>query len=115
MQLLLCDSKKQSKDEASRAEVRPGANLLCYVPKRLGAYFSICGPGETTLQNEIADITIYNILKNGHYVNLTKDGTIGKRLKVIVEKAGGVCFASSFCFFTSLFSIETTWPSEYFF
>lgn len=52
-----------------------------------GTYFSICGAGETTLQNEIADIT-YSILKNGHYVNITTNGTIGKRLKEIVEKAG---------------------------
>lgn len=50
-------------------------------------YFSICGAGETTLQNEIADIT-YSILKNGHYVNITTNGTIEKRLKEIVEKAG---------------------------
>ena len=49
-------------------------------------YFSICGAGETTLQNEIADIT-YSILKNGHYVNITTNGTIGKRLE-IVEKQG---------------------------
>ncbi|WP_102048681.1 radical SAM protein [Pygmaiobacter massiliensis] len=50
-------------------------------------YFSICGAGETTLQNEIADIT-YSILKNGHYVNIITNGTIEKRLKEIVEKAG---------------------------
>ena len=50
-------------------------------------YFSICGAGETTLQNEIADIT-YNILKNGHYVNITTNGTIRKRLEEIIEKAG---------------------------
>ena len=48
------------------------------------AYFSICGAGETTLQNEIADIT-YSILKNGHYVNITTNGTIEKRLKEILE------------------------------
>ena len=30
----------------------------------------------------------YSILKNGHYVNITTNGTIGKRLKEIVEKAG---------------------------
>lgn len=53
-----------------------------------GTYFSICGAGETTLQNEIADIT-YSILKNGHYVNITTNGTIGKRLKEILEKAEG--------------------------
>lgn len=56
--------------------------------KRWGGvtYFSICGAGETTLQNEIADIT-YSILKNGHYVNITTNGTVGKRLQEIVEKS----------------------------
>ena len=49
-------------------------------------YFSICGAGETTLQREIADIT-YSILKNGHYVNITTNGTVGKRLKEIIERA----------------------------
>lgn len=70
---------------------------LKYTPEQIGqamlldrwgvTYFSICGAGETTLQNEIADIT-YNILKNGHYVNITTNGTIRKRLEEIIEKAG---------------------------
>lgn len=72
--------------------------VLKYTPEQIdramskdrwgGAYFSICGAGETTLQNEIADITC-SILKNGHYVNITTNGTIGKRLKEIIEKAEG--------------------------
>ena len=70
---------------------------LKYTPEQIGqamlldrwgvTYFSICGAGETTLQNEIADIT-YNILKNGHYVNITTNGTIRKSLEEIIEKAG---------------------------
>lgn len=60
-------------------------------------YFSICGAGETTLQNEIADIT-YSILKNGHYVNITTNGTIGKRLKEIIEKAEGYVSHLHFAF-----------------
>ncbi len=72
------------------------ANLK-YTPEQIGAaltqerlggvcYFSICGAGETTLQLQIEDI-IYNILKNGHYVNITTNGTITKRLKDILNKS----------------------------
>ena len=55
--------------------------------KRLGGvcYFSICGAGETTIQPQIEDI-VYNILKNGHYVNITTNGTLEKRLRAILEK-----------------------------
>lgn len=56
--------------------------------KRLGGvcYFSICGAGETTLQNQIEDI-VYNILKQGHYVNITTNGTIKKKLRDIIDKS----------------------------
>lgn len=70
---------------------------LKYTPEQIGkamsmdrwggvTYFSICGAGETTLQKEIADI-VYNILKNGHYVNITTNGTVTVKLKEILEKA----------------------------
>ena len=54
--------------------------------KRLGGicYFSICGAGETTLQPELKDI-VYNILKQGHYVNITTNGTLTNKLKDIVK------------------------------
>ena len=48
-------------------------------------YFSICGAGETTIQPQLEDI-VYNILKNGHYVNITTNGTITKRIEEIVNK-----------------------------
>lgn len=56
--------------------------------KRLGGvcYFSICGAGETTLQRNIEDIT-YNILKQGHYVNITTNGTVTKKIEDIVIKS----------------------------
>ena len=56
--------------------------------ERLGGtcYFSICGAGETTLQVGIEDI-IYNILKQGHYINITTNGTITKKLKDILDKS----------------------------
>lgn len=56
--------------------------------KRLGGvcYFSICGAGETTLQPNIEDIII-SILKNGHYVNITTNGTVTKRILDILDKS----------------------------
>lgn len=52
--------------------------------KRLGGicYISICGAGETLLPKETIEI-IYELLKNGHYVNVTTNGTISKRFNEI--------------------------------
>lgn len=49
--------------------------------ERIGgcAYFSICGAGETMLQAELLDIT-HGLLKEGHYVNITTNGTIAKSI-----------------------------------
>ncbi len=54
---------------------------------RLGGtcYFSICGSGETTLQPELSDI-VYQILNNGHYVNVTTNGTITKRIDRLLDQ-----------------------------
>lgn len=70
---------------------------LHYSPEQIGialnkerwggiCYFSICGAGETTLQKNIEDI-VYNILLQGHYVNITTNGTITQRLQAIIDKA----------------------------
>lgn len=53
--------------------------------ERLGgiSYISICGSGETLLPKEIPDI-LYHILAQGHYVNVTTNGTIThQHLKII--------------------------------
>jgi hypothetical protein len=44
---------------------------------RLGGicFFSICGSGETMLLKELP-VVVYNILKQGHYINITTNGTI---------------------------------------
>jgi organic radical activating enzyme len=54
--------------------------------KRLGgvSYISICGSGETLLPKEIVPI-VYHILKQGHYVNITTNGTITKKHKEIIN------------------------------
>lgn len=54
--------------------------------ERLGGicYFSICGAGETLLPKETIEI-VYELLKNGHYVNLTTNGTITKRFDELLQ------------------------------
>ncbi|MCQ9628393.1 radical SAM protein [Cetobacterium somerae] len=53
---------------------------------RLGGtcYFSICAIGETLIPNEIIEI-IYILLKNGHYINITTNGTLSKRFDQIIS------------------------------
>ncbi len=60
-------------------------------------YFSICGSGETTLQKNIDEIA-YNILKNGHYVNITTNGTITKQIKKILTTCKDYVSHLHFCF-----------------
>ncbi len=50
--------------------------------ERLGGvcYFSICGAGETFVPNYLLDV-VNAILKNGHYVNITTNGTLSKKIK----------------------------------
>lgn len=52
--------------------------------KRLGGicYVSICGAGETLIPREMTDI-IRNILEQGHYMNITTNGTISKHFDEI--------------------------------
>jgi pyruvate-formate lyase-activating enzyme len=56
------------------------------IQKRLGGicYFSICGGGETLLPVEVLDI-VYNILKQGHYVNITTNGTLTKQFHRLIQ------------------------------
>ncbi|MBQ2835558.1 MAG: radical SAM protein [Clostridia bacterium] len=54
--------------------------------KRLGgtSYISICGAGETLIPKEMPKI-IEEILKQGHYVNVTTNGTLTQRFKEITS------------------------------
>lgn len=54
---------------------------------RLGGicYFSICGAGETLLPEVTIDI-VSELLKNGHLVNITTNGTLTQRFREIIEK-----------------------------
>ena len=54
--------------------------------ERLGGicYFSICGAGETFVPNYLLDV-VYEILNNGHYVNITTNGTLTNKIKRLEE------------------------------
>lgn len=58
----------------------------CLSVERLGgiSYISICASGETMIGKDVIDI-IYNILKQGHYVNVTTNGTISKRFAELID------------------------------
>ena len=83
-------------------------------PEKIGKAFSpmrwgglmmvnLCGYGETLMPNEMPDI-IYNILLQGHYVNVTNNGTMSKRFDEIVEFPKELL--SRLCFAFSLHYIE---------
>lgn len=60
--------------------------LQCLTKERMGGtcYFSICGAGETFLQKECRPL-VKGLLKEGHYVNVTNNGTITTELKLLID------------------------------
>lgn len=54
--------------------------------ERLGGvcYFSICGAGETLIPEVTIDIT-KALLSNGHYVNITTNGTLDQRFEELIN------------------------------
>lgn len=50
-------------------------------------WISICGAGETLVQPEVLDI-VSLLLKEGHYVNITTNGTLSNRFDKLIEKCG---------------------------
>lgn len=68
--------------------------LFVLSPKKIGeafskervggtALFNLCGFGETLIPKEVPEI-IYYLLKQGHYVNVTNNGTMTEQLRKIV-------------------------------
>ena len=64
---------------------------------------SMCGYGETMLCRELPDI-VYYVLKQGHYVNLTNNGTVDKGIEDTLDRSRGML--SRLCFSFSLHYIE---------
>ena len=76
------DNRKMKIPELRYSPERIGQGLT---KERLGGtcYFSICGAGETLLPKETIQIT-KEILKQGHYVNLTTNGTLTQRFEELM-------------------------------
>ena len=66
-----------------------------YSPKQIAAafdkermggacYISICGSGETLLVKEVVDI-VAELVKAGHYVNITNNGTVTRELERLIS------------------------------
>lgn len=55
--------------------------LNCLKKDRIGgtSYFSLCGTGETFLQKELIPL-VHGLLKEGHYVNITTNGTVTPKI-----------------------------------
>lgn len=71
---------------------------LCYAPEhivkalrkeRLGGtcLISICGAGETLAQAEAVEI-VAGLVKEGHYVNITTNGTLSNRFEALISACG---------------------------
>jgi len=71
--------------------------------ERLGgmAYISICGAGETLVSDEVVEL-VPLLLKDGHAVNITTNGTLTRKIDKILENSSGfldkLMFSFSFHF-----------------
>ena len=67
--------------------------------KRLGGicHFNICGAGETLIPAEVVDIA-KAILEQGHYINITTNGTLKNRFEEIAKFPKELLERLNFCF-----------------
>ncbi len=61
--------------------------VKCLSKERFGGmcFFSICGAGETMLCPELPDL-VKGLLNNGHFINITTNGTITKAIDSLILK-----------------------------
>lgn len=64
--------------------------INCLTKERMGGvcYFSLCGAGETFIQKECRPL-VKGLLKEGHYVNITNNGTMTNELKLLIKSLAG--------------------------
>lgn len=74
------------KDEIPKFKYSPEHIGKALTKERLGGtcYISICGAGETLIPNETVDI-VREILKQGHFVNITTNGTMTPKINKLME------------------------------
>ena len=84
---LKCDycyviQREQNAQKIPQLDYSPEIIGRALTQKRLGGvcYFSICGAGETFVPDYLIDI-IYQLLKNGHFVNVTTNGTLTTKIR----------------------------------
>ena len=69
--------QKRRNKKLSKTNLNPKLISQALNQKRLGGicYFSLCGVGETLLHVNIVDV-VRELLLQGHYINITTNGTI---------------------------------------
>lgn len=74
--------REQNKKEIPELDYSPEIIGKALTVERLGGvcFFSICGLGETFIPDYLIDI-VYQLLNNGHYVNVTTNGTLSKKIR----------------------------------
>lgn len=83
-----CYVVQRNNRKMKKAEIKYSPQIIAKAlrKERLGgaAYISICGAGETLMQKELPDIMLA-LLKEGHYLNVTTNGTVTHVFKRIAE------------------------------
>ncbi len=74
--------RNQNEQKIPELKYSPEIMGKALTQERLGGvcYFSICGAGETFIPDYLIDI-LYQLLKNGHFVNVTTNGTLTNKIK----------------------------------
>lgn len=72
-----CADLKYSPEHIAKALSKERVGGICWI--------SICGAGETLIQKELVFI-VKELLKEGHYVNITTNGTLTNRIIELIEE-----------------------------
>lgn len=88
---LKCDycyiiQREQNTQKVPQLDYPPEVIGQALTQKRLGGicYFSICGAGETFVPDYLIDV-VYQLLKNGHFVNITTNGTLTNKIRKLSD------------------------------
>lgn len=79
--------ENRRKMETAKLQYSPEHIAKALRSKRVGGicWISICGAGETLVQDEVIDIVAL-LLKEGHYVNITTNGTLSQKFDDLIHQ-----------------------------
>ena len=84
-----CYSIQEKRRKMQKAELKYSPKHIAKAlrKERLGGvcWINICGAGETLIQDEVIDI-VQLLLEEGHYLNITTNGTLDKQFDKLIEK-----------------------------